>query len=458
MHRGFLVLATTLFAVSTLGAQQRLECHDGEGLLHSRNLGKYTLRLGPISPKVSSRSGFRGCRAELLTQVKTVVFKAEADSLWEDSASGKDINNDGKPELVLVGSNCGSHCSVSCWIVTLGDASDVARYVSILGVFANLQESDGRGQAQIRTNFAGLFRMFEGLPDFMTGKRTPADDLSIPMYLRLDRNRLVNISADSSFRTTYETEIAQWRQRVDDEQLAAFRNSDSATLRDCSEHWGEPPKVVSPATCAEFSKVKASVLAVALLYVFEGRDDEAGQWLDLRWPPSDLQRIRQTIVVTANEFIASSIKVEDPGLRLAQTTPKADQPAHLSPGITVLSGNYYVKPSTLDQLELSLATEPLLNCARRVSEAIAHPEEHPALTMDYLHQGQQIDWIFGKLNTQVTLLRRDITGLRSVVFGSPEKAEAALSEMNKEAASFRTWLASSETLPLRQYCRSLPPE
>jgi hypothetical protein len=222
----------------------------------------YTVRLAPVSER-----GYR-CQAMVKTPVsKSPTGKTVARdwALSIDPLSGTDVNGDGKPELIVQGFSGGAHCCYAYHIIRLSPGLPlvllIANQVPIS--FAKRKE----GGIELRTG--------DGVFDYFLVSQ---DNAVIPqLFLRLDGDRLVDVSADHI--AEYDKQIDEARSQLTPAELDKLKHSTYSQnmLRD------QMPAV-------------RKAMTVVLNYLYSGREEQAWQALDEMWPPADATRVKQLIL------------------------------------------------------------------------------------------------------------------------------------------------------------------
>lgn len=116
-------------------------------------------------------------------------------------------------------------------------------------------------------------------------------DFAPVVALRFERNRLMDVSAD--FPADYDQRIAQVRAHLETEALQDFRNSDGK-LTDGS---------LPAQQLALLRRTKVRVLEIAWLYLYSGREEKAWAELAAAWPPGDVDRVREAILMARKNGI-----------------------------------------------------------------------------------------------------------------------------------------------------------
>lgn len=224
----------------------------------------YSVRTGPCQDT---------CRVRVLSPGGKLVFQTsfESDETFKvifNEATGKDINGDGRPDLVLEGYSGGAHCCWTYWIVSLAPSPRLAGKI-FNETTLRFQDLDGDGRIEIATR-DGAFDYFDGLSHAYAPM--PA------VMLHLESRRLIDVSA--RFWKEYEQQISEARANLNPELLRRFRLG------------------VDKDAPVEDQRTKSTVLEIVLAYLYGGRPEEAWKALEEMWPADDRARIRKLIEQT----------------------------------------------------------------------------------------------------------------------------------------------------------------
>ncbi|MBI4461835.1 MAG: hypothetical protein HY653_02915, partial [Acidobacteria bacterium] len=226
------------------------------------------------------------------------VFTASDWDILLHEATGKDINVDGTPEVVLEGLSGGAHCCWTYWIVSLGDPPGLVREIENQRDAA-FTDIDGDGRIEISTQ-DGAFDYFDDL----SHAETP-----FPFaILRLEGNTLKDVSPE--FWTLYEREISEARAQLPPERLNRFRKVRSTEQMD-EVAWDE------------YREVKGLVLTIVFAYLYGGRAEEAWNVLEGMWPRDDQERIWYLILETRANGVLRYVNSTDTA---EENSPKPKNP------------------------------------------------------------------------------------------------------------------------------------
>ncbi len=260
-----------LLLAPLVASAQEPECFhsqpvDAPGEKLTREVTGYTveIRHEPDEPG----SDYFLCRARVIAPSGAVVLEEEDFGLKLLAISGRDLNGDSTPELVLETFSGGAHC---CWtyvILSLGPRPRVLLRLENQHAFA-FDDLDGDGHIDICT-YDGAFGYFDEL--------SYADSPVPALYLRLAGDTLVD--QGPSFQARYDEQIRKARVELTEERRRALREAQSPY---------QDPNARAAAPYA---------LAIVLAYLYSGREEEAWEALDELWPAHDALRLRGLILQT----------------------------------------------------------------------------------------------------------------------------------------------------------------
>ena len=245
-------------------------CPYEKGFQKLHKMGAYTVRVLPTvqDPKDKDdkdQDADPRCRVVLTSAAGKRMTIAYEWALSLDPISGKDLNGDGIPDLVLAGYSGGLHCCYVYEIVSL------ERRPRVLHTFQNLAPMKFERQADGST----LIHAVDGVFDYFI---VPHSDAVIPqVVLKLKGNDLVDVSAD--YPELYDREIEQVRNELAADEIAKLRNANFHNKL-YTDHVPAAHKV----------------LTIVLDYVYSEREEEAWRALDEMWPAGDVSRIKSLIL------------------------------------------------------------------------------------------------------------------------------------------------------------------
>lgn len=269
MKRSLLVLAV-LLGFSTFSFAADLHC--GRGSDGSDNVlwDGYHLRMAP------SEEHPEMCHAALVGADGNAIFETDATEMWMLGISGKDVNADGKPDVVLetVSAN---PCCYRYFIVTPGASPALVREVTTTPrlTFAALEGSDHVDITTHEVVYLGI--------DGLDRDVSPA-----PMVvLRMRGASFYPVS--QVYWDQYQHEIEMTKATVPQSAFDKFFGKPSASD-------DQKPKEPSEEDLRLINRAKAAVLVMYLDYLYGGHPQEGMKVMSEMWPDRDKDRIRQIIL------------------------------------------------------------------------------------------------------------------------------------------------------------------
>lgn len=233
-------------------------CSAGEGKATRPLWNNYQLRVYP------SRDRRDLCTAEVVASDGGVLFSRDQNSFTWNAATGKDVNGDGAPDVVLEAYTGGAHCCWKYWIFSFAPDPMLA------GELDNDEPvSFGlatKGRLVMHTTDEA-FNNFDGL--------CYACSPRVDLYFVLQGDQFKDVTAE--FVTA--GNLDSMRKRLEAVPVDRFRQLSST-------------QDLAP----ELREAKAAVLNLVLAYLYSGHEDEAWKALKESWPPSDVERIQQQIL------------------------------------------------------------------------------------------------------------------------------------------------------------------
>ncbi len=241
-------------------------CLDGTGTQSAR-LNEYTITIRPDPGDTN------GCVATVGVKGRKPIFRTNNFALEIDPATGRDIDGDGLPDVVITGYAGGAHC---CWtysIVSVGPEQPGLLREICNDRPASFEDLDKDGKIEIVT-IDGSFDYFDG----MSHGFSPFP----PVVLQLAGRKLSRLN--ERFPDFYLREINAARAQLKAGDLVAFKNL---------------PRDQFPN--ADWELTKKHILTIVLAKLYMGRKQDAQAALHQYWPTPDEKRMRGLILGTARK-------------------------------------------------------------------------------------------------------------------------------------------------------------
>jgi hypothetical protein len=228
-------------------------CFNGKGELHKKLEDGFSLNIRPSTEDMEAP-----CWGEILDVSGRETYGQNNFGVRLNEMTGKDIDGDGGPEIVIEGYSGGAHC---CWTYGFISLTTPPRVASIRNnhPFA-LKEINGT--PVLYTNDSA-FDYFEG--PYVASPR--AD-----VFLQLRDSKFHDIGPELV--PEYDRRIAEEKKLLTPEKLQAFLSA------------GSDPDF----------ELKSAILTIVIEYLYSGREQEAWKALAAMWPPGDRPRIQAAIV------------------------------------------------------------------------------------------------------------------------------------------------------------------
>ena len=300
-------VAVCLFALA-LPALAADNCVAGNGGTALSLWDGYTMQ---ISAGNGAHAG--QCHATVQNQASVAVFDVYAYDIQPHEYSGKDVNNDGKPDLILFG-HAGKGDPYTYWIVSLAEPAGLARQITTVYPLT-FEDRDGDGKMEIWTR-EWSYNGIDGLGE--------SDSPHPPIAFRLTGTRLIYVS--NVFPLEYEPEIAQAKMHITDEGVVALKNEETTGMQVQKENGAkdhDDPKMDAKAVDA-----KIGVLAAVVNYLYSGQGEKGWKLLQDDWAYRDRDRIRQLILRQRMMGMMKQLNAPQPGAPAQATaqTPSTAQP------------------------------------------------------------------------------------------------------------------------------------
>lgn len=217
-----------------------------------------------------------------------------------DSYTGKDVNNDGKGDVILFGHQNKDDQFLTYWIISLSEPAGVARQIATVYPLT-FEDRDGDGKIEIWTR-EWSYNGIDGLNE--------DDSPHPPVAFRLSGTRLIHVS--NLFPLEYEPEIIQAKQHITDDGVTALKNEETQGMQVQKEKAGakdhDDPKMDAKALDAEIG-----VLAAVVNYLYSGQGEKGWKMLQEDWSFRDRDRIRQLILRQRMMGIMRQLNAPQPG-------------------------------------------------------------------------------------------------------------------------------------------------
>ncbi len=262
-----------VLAVWPTTAQQPAGCYSASGSVTTK-LYNFTIS---VKPHPDQEKFHDECLLTVTSPEGKILFQDHDHGLQIDPISGKDINGDSQPDLVVIAYSGGAHC---CWtysIYSLGLNPRLLTRIHNERDIAFVQQPTSHNVTMKTQD--GRFDYFDGLCHACT--------VFPIVFLRLEGDSLKDVSAE--FWPDYQKEIDAAEKLLTPEAIAKFRSSD-----------GKSPEV---------SDTKTTVLNIVFAYLYGGKPDQAWEELQKLWPTKDYDRIKALIIKTRGEGFVNRPKM-----------------------------------------------------------------------------------------------------------------------------------------------------
>jgi hypothetical protein len=232
--------------------------------------------------QIAAGEGERAAQCHVtISNAGGTAFETYAYDVQMHEYSGRDINNDGKPDVVLFGKVASEKDSLTYWIVSLVEPAGLARQIQTVYPLT-FEDRDGDGKMEIWTREWS----YDGI-DGLYSEDSPHP----PIAFRLVGNRLIYVS--NLFPAEYEAEVIQARQHITEDGVSKLKNEESTGMQVQKEKAGAKDKD-DPKLDARAFDAKVGILQVATDYLYAGKSE----WIKelQNWPYNDRDRIRTIII------------------------------------------------------------------------------------------------------------------------------------------------------------------
>lgn len=240
-------------------------CHglDG-GELHKILANGYMLNIRPASDDMEAL-----CWAEILDSSGHQAFGLNNFAVGLHDASGKDVDGDGKPDVILEATT-GGHC---CWTYVI---------ISLNPFHKQAQITNERPLSFIDSKKGIVISGQDGVFDFFQGYSSSSPRADV--FFRIAGSELHN--ANSEFLAEYDRQIAEARKKLTPQALEQFRST------------GPKP---------DNAEVRAAILTVVLEFLYSGREEEAWKAFNSMWPESTREKTKKLILDTKARGVLTSV-------------------------------------------------------------------------------------------------------------------------------------------------------
>lgn len=261
------LLSILLFLAAVPGLAPAADCINGRGQLQRPLWDGYMLEIAPASDQ---------CRVAVSGPGGKPVFEISGSDASMLRISGRDVNGDGKPDVVLLTHSTASPENVYS-IIGTAEPAGLIRQIVTSAELSFEERTEGHIEMVTRDP---AFRDLEGLS---------ADQVPYPMlFLRLKGKEIYNVS--QIYWPEYERAISLARGRLSKKDMEILKTDEFAQMGHDKE------KELTPEVMAHIQEVKSVVLEIVLDYIYGGRGEEGWKALTEFWAYSDRQRIRQELL------------------------------------------------------------------------------------------------------------------------------------------------------------------
>ncbi len=245
-------------------------CINGRGEFQHQLWDGYSIRIAPTEDAKNP------CYAGVIGPDGKAIFEIWGIDAAMDPVTGRDVNFDGKPDVVLLTHEASSAQNIYSIIGTVETPGLIRQIVT--GATLTFEDRQGDGHMEIATRDTAFIE-FEGLSPELSP--TPL------IFLRLKGKEIYNVSM--VYWPEYEREIQQARGRLGRDDIDDFKGESPGSKQ-------QKDKDITPAEMAHRQEVKAIILEIVLDYIYGGKGQEAWKALSEMWPFNDRSRIRQEIL------------------------------------------------------------------------------------------------------------------------------------------------------------------
>lgn len=235
-----------------------------------------------------------------ITGQSGMIFDMYSYDMQAHEYSGKDVNNDGKPDAILFGHQNKNDQFLTYWIISTGEPAGLVRQIQTVYPLT-FEDRDGDGKMEIWTR-EWSFNGVDGLDE--------SDSPHPQVAFRLTGSKLTWMS--NYFPGEYDPEITQAKQQITDEGITAFKNEETTGMQVQKEKAGAKDHD-DPKLDAKAMETKIGVLSMVVSYLYAGKGTEAWKTLQEQWPYRDRDRIRQIILRQRQMGMMRQLNAPQPG-------------------------------------------------------------------------------------------------------------------------------------------------
>ncbi|HSE48127.1 MAG TPA: hypothetical protein VLA96_02855 [Terriglobales bacterium] len=267
--------------------------------------------------EISAGAGDHSGECHIVIDGKAPLLDVYAYDLRVDEFSGKDVNNDGEPDMIVVG-HIKKGDPFTYWIVSFKEPAGVARQIATVYPLT-FEDRDGDQKIEIWTR-EWSYNGIDGL--------SPDDSPHPLVALRLLGNRLIWVS--DRFPLEYDPEIIQAKQRITEDGVNKLKNLTDQSQASVGAAGGgttlgggkDDPKMDARAF-----EAKLGILELFTAYLYAGKNAEAIKALG-DWPFRDRDRIRTALIRQRGNGIMRQLTAPQPApsRQAAAPPPATSQP------------------------------------------------------------------------------------------------------------------------------------
>ena len=252
-------------------------CVNGRGDLERPLWDGYTLKIGATDDAANP------CYGGVIGKDGKPVFEIWGSDVTMEHVTGRDVNNDGKPDVVLLSHNPSAPQNVYSIIGTVDPPGLIKQIVTRAAL--SFEDRQGDGHMEIVTRDTS-FREFDGLE--------PSQSPQPLIFLRLKGKEFFNVS--HLYWSDYEREVAVAKGKIGRDDIANFKGEQTNSGAGIGTKDPNKPKEETPAEIAHKQDGKALILEIVVDQIYGGHGQEAWASLKEMWPYADRDRIRQEIL------------------------------------------------------------------------------------------------------------------------------------------------------------------